>query len=263
MRIALRPRAGMVLRDARRTSGSARQEPQATGEPSASLLPHQRTGPRRRARTLSARGRMAASHRAAGGTPGRVSPWDPGAGIVIPAAWRTSGSARQQPQEAEGTSHRGSTPGCGTGEHTLMAARIGLDAIGIDAAPAAIALAEAKAHDRNIAARFLVHDALRLPDLGTQFDTVLDSGLFHVFDDSDRRTYVQNLKAAIAPGGHYFMLCFSERQPGEGGPRRVSQAEIRDSFSDGWRVDAIDPAILQTRLDPPDIQGWFARITRI
>lgn len=144
-----------------------------------------------------------------------------------------------------------------------MAARIGLDAIGIDAAPAAIALAEAKAHDRNIAARFLVHDALRLPDLGTQFDTVLDSGLFHVFDDSDRRTYVQNLKAAIAPGGHYFMLCFSERQPGEGGPRRVSQAEIRDSFSDGWRVDAIDPAILQTRLDPPDIQGWFARITRI
>jgi SAM-dependent methyltransferase len=183
------------------------------------------------------------------GTP----PWDIGHPQAVFQALADAGELRGKVLDA----------GCGTGEHTLMAARIGLDAIGIDAAPAAIALAEAKAHDRNIAARFLVHDALRLPDLGTQFDTVLDSGLFHVFDDSDRRTYQQNLKAAIAPGGHYFMLCFSERQPGEGGPRRVSQAEIRDSFSDGWRVDAIDPATLQTRLDPPDIQGWFARITRI
>jgi len=183
------------------------------------------------------------------GTP----PWDIGDPQAVFQALADAGELRGKVLDA----------GCGTGEHTLMAARIGLDATGIDAAPAAIVLAEAKARDRNIAARFLVHDALRLPGLGTQFDTVLDSGLFHVFGDRDRRTYVQNLKAAIAPGGRYFMLCFSERQPGEGGPRRVTQAEIRDSFSDGWRVDAIEPAILQTRLDPPDIQGWFARITRI
>ena len=32
-------------------------------------------------------------------------------------------------------------------------------------------------------ARFLVWDALRLDELGEHFDTVLDSGLFHVFDD--------------------------------------------------------------------------------
>jgi SAM-dependent methyltransferase len=183
------------------------------------------------------------------GTP----PWDIGHPQAVFQALADAGELRGKVLDA----------GCGTGEHTLMAARIGLDATGIDAAPTAIALAQAKANDRSIAPRFLVHDALRLPDLDTQFDTVLDSGLFHVFDDRDRRTYVQNLKAAIAPGGRYFMLCFSERQPGEGGPRRVTQAEIRDSFSDGWRVDAIDPAILQTRLDPPDIQGWFARITRI
>ena len=34
--------------------------------------------------------------------------------------------------------------GCGTGEHALMAAGMGLEATGIDSAPTAIALAEAK-----------------------------------------------------------------------------------------------------------------------
>jgi 2-polyprenyl-3-methyl-5-hydroxy-6-metoxy-1,4-benzoquinol methylase len=108
--------------------------------------------------------------------------------------------------------------GCGTGEHALMAASMGLEATGIDSAPAAIALAEAKARDRGLTVRFLVHDALQLASLGTQFDTVLDCGLFHVLDDDDRRTFVENLRAVIQPGGRYFMLCFSDRQPGLSAP---------------------------------------------
>jgi pimeloyl-ACP methyl ester carboxylesterase/SAM-dependent methyltransferase len=153
--------------------------------------------------------------------------------------------------------------GCGTGEHTLMAARMGLDATGIDAAPAAISLAEGKAHERSIAARFLVHNALQLETLDGPFDTVLDSGLFHVFGDDDRRAYVASLKAAIAPGGRYFMACFSDRQPGDWGPRRVTESEIRASFADGWRVDSIEPAEFETRNVSPGALGWLARITRV
>src|SRR5919197_5557296 len=52
--------------------------------------------------------------------------------------------------------------GCGTGEHALMAAARGLDATGIDAAPSAIAIAQAKARERGLSARFLVWDALDL-----------------------------------------------------------------------------------------------------
>ena len=41
------------------------------------------------------------------------------------------------------------------------------------------------------------------------------------------------------------MLCFSELQPGDWGPRRVTEEEIRASFADrGWRVDSIEPAPL-------------------
>lgn len=153
--------------------------------------------------------------------------------------------------------------GCGTGEHTLMAARLGLDATGIDAAPAAIATAQAKARERGIQARFLVHDALQLASLDGPFDTVLDSGLFHVFDEPDSRRYVESLKSAVAPGSRYFMLCFSDRQPGCHGPRRIAEDDIRASFADGWRIDSLERVSIHSTMDPPEIQAWLARITRV
>ena len=151
--------------------------------------------------------------------------------------------------------------GCGTGEHTLMAAARGLEALGVDATAAAIAIAERKARERGLAARFRVHDALQLPSLGEQFDTALDCGLFHVFSDDDRRVFVDSLHGVVRPDGRYFMLCFSEHQAGDFGPRRVTQAEIRASFQKGWRVDSIEPAPLENNLGV-DVLAWLACLTR-
>jgi hypothetical protein len=58
------------------------------------------------------------------------------------------------------------------------------------------------------------------------------------------------------------MLCFSDRQPGDIGPRRVTQDEIRASFSDGWQVDAIEPATIDITSDPTGVRAWRAAITR-
>jgi cyclopropane fatty-acyl-phospholipid synthase-like methyltransferase len=158
--------------------------------------------------------------------------------------------------------------GCGTGEHALMAAAYGLDATGIDAVPRAINLAQRKARDRGLTARFLLWDALRLPDLGEQFDTVLDSGLFHVFDDEDRARFVASLTAVMPTSGHYYMLCFSDRQPGTFGPRRVSKAEIESAFGPPeWHIEAIDAATMDTRTMDTNmdniVQSWRASITRM
>jgi cyclopropane fatty-acyl-phospholipid synthase-like methyltransferase len=152
--------------------------------------------------------------------------------------------------------------GCGTGEHALMAAGFGLEATGIDTAPTAIALAEVKARNRGLTAHFLVRNALQLAAFGEQYNTVLDCGLFHVLDDEDRRSYVDNLAVVVRPGGRYFMLCFSELQPGDTGPRRVTQDEIRASFASGWQVDSIKPAKLETTMGPDGVRGWLACITR-
>ena len=82
-------------------------------------------------------------------------------------------------------------------------------------------------------ARFEVGDALRLGDLGLTFDTIIDSGVFHVFDDENRARYVASLASVPRPGGYCYLICFSDRQPGDFGPRRVSQDELRAAFSDG------------------------------
>jgi 2-polyprenyl-3-methyl-5-hydroxy-6-metoxy-1,4-benzoquinol methylase len=152
--------------------------------------------------------------------------------------------------------------GCGTGEHTLMAAGLGLEATGIDMAAAAIAIAGGKARARGLTARFLVWDALQLTSLGGQFDTVLDCGLFHIFEDHDRHSFVGNLRTAIRPGGRYFMLCFSDLQLGNAGPRRVTQDEIRASFNKGWQVDSIEPARIDITIHPNGVLAWLACITR-
>jgi cyclopropane fatty-acyl-phospholipid synthase-like methyltransferase len=152
--------------------------------------------------------------------------------------------------------------GCGTGEHALLAAARGMDSIGIDAVPGAIARAQQKARDRGLTARFFVGDALRLADRGEQFDTVLDSGLFHIFSDEDRARFVASLGAAMSAGGHYYLLCFSDQQPGTMGPRRVSKSEIKDAFAPpDWRVDAIDAVTMETNMEP--IRAWRASITHI
>jgi SAM-dependent methyltransferase len=152
--------------------------------------------------------------------------------------------------------------GCGTGEHVLLAAERGHEATGIDAAPHAIAIAEQKANDRGVGAHFLVRDALRLDELDEHFRTVLDSGLFHVFDDESRARYVAALGSVLEPGGHYFMCCFSDRQPGDWGPRRVHQEEIRAAFASGWTVESIEPVRFDTNLDPPFAEAWLAQIIR-
>jgi len=141
--------------------------------------------------------------------------------------------------------------GCGTGEHALLAASLGHEVVGVDLSAKAIELAMTKAATGGVEARFLVADALRLVDLGEQFDTVLDCGLFHVFDDDERERYVDSLAAVVSPGGRYHMLCFSDRQPGDWGPRRVTRDELRAAFGEGWEVESIEPTVIDLTWDPP------------
>jgi cyclopropane fatty-acyl-phospholipid synthase-like methyltransferase len=152
--------------------------------------------------------------------------------------------------------------GCGTGEHTLMCAELGLDATGVDLAGNALETARRKARDRGLSARFLRWDARNLAELDEFFDTVLDCGLFHMFDPDERAPYVTSLRSAVRPGGRYFMLCFSDRQPGSEGPHRLTRAEIATAFADGWRLDAIEPATIEITIDPDGIRAWSVAATR-
>ena len=155
--------------------------------------------------------------------------------------------------------------GCGTGEHTILAARRGADALGIDVSPRAIEIAQRKADERGVDTTFKVLDAMRLDTLGESFDTILDSGLFHVFDDDARTRYVIAVHAVLRPDGHLHLMCFSDRQPGDWGPRRVSEGELRAAFGSGWRIDSVTPNRFDINpgLDTPTAEAWLADIVRL
>jgi SAM-dependent methyltransferase len=183
--------------------------------------------------------------------------------------------------------------GCGTGEQTLLAASHGADALGVDVSPLALEIARGKAAARGIPAaaggqvgpaaaggqvgpaaaggqvgraRFEVADALKLGELGLGFDTIIDSGLFHVFDDENRVRYVTSLASVLRPGGRLYLMCFSDRQPGMFGPRRVSQDELSAAFADGWTIVAIEAeafALNRGAFGIATAQAWLATVSRV
>jgi SAM-dependent methyltransferase len=161
--------------------------------------------------------------------------------------------------------------GCGTGEHTIMLTRLGYHVLGVDFAPHAIEQARANAADKGVDARFEVADAMNLGEPGYQ--TIVDSALFHIFDDADRTRYVSSLHAAVQPGGLVHVLALSDA--GRGFGPQVSEADIREAFGDGWVLEALDTTTYRgvvqeaqadavglavgTRVDEP---AWLARARR-
>ena len=155
--------------------------------------------------------------------------------------------------------------GCGTGENALLATAHSAGVVGVDVSPTAIARARAKASERGLSARFEVADALNLSQLGLTFDTVIDSGLFHVFDDENRARYVASLASVLRSGGSCYLMCFSNLQEGTFGPRRVRKDEIISAFSDGWSVTGIeaDEFVVNRELGIATARAWLATIRRL
>lgn len=159
--------------------------------------------------------------------------------------------------------------GCGTGDIALELAARGHQVTGFDYLEEPIRRARAKAAERKLTVDFRVADALSLTGWSERFNTVVDSGLFHVFSDEDRRRYVAGLAHILNPGGRLFMMCFSDEEPGEFGPRRVSQKELQAAFADGWAIESIEPARFEINprftgatFTPGGPKSWFVTVQR-
>ena len=163
--------------------------------------------------------------------------------------------------------------GCGTGEHTILLTRLGYDVLGVDASPEAIEQARRNAEAKGVGARFEAADAMNLPER-PQYDTIVDSALFHIFDDTDRPRYVASLHNACKPGGVVHVLALSTK--GRGFGPEVSDDTIRTAFADGWALEALEETTYRgvvtevhaeqiglpigTRVDEP---AWLARARRV
>ena len=163
--------------------------------------------------------------------------------------------------------------GCGTGEHTILLTGLGYSVVGVDFAPEAVEPARRNAEAKGVDARFEVADAMNLPG-EPRYDTIVDSALFHIFDDTDRPKYVASLHKACRTGGVVHVLALSDA--GRGFGPEVSGETIRDAFTDGWELEALEPTTYRgvvtevhtqeiglpigTRVDEP---AWLARARHI
>lgn len=154
--------------------------------------------------------------------------------------------------------------GCGSGENALHLAQHGLRVTAIDFVPSAIEQGQAKARLRGLSVDFHVGNVLQdLSRLPGPFGAALDSGTFHVFSDDDRPVYVNQVRAALAPGGVLHLLCFSEMETRAGGPRRVSEAELRAAFSRGWDILDLQAARYAATVFAGGAHAWQAEIRRL
>nr|WP_090345356.1 class I SAM-dependent methyltransferase [Mycolicibacterium malmesburyense]CRL77638.1 methylase involved in ubiquinone/menaquinone biosynthesis [Mycolicibacterium malmesburyense] len=161
--------------------------------------------------------------------------------------------------------------GCGAGEHTILLTRLGYDVLGVDYAPSAVEQARRNAEATGVDARFDVADAMDLGEAG--YDTIVDSALFHIFDETDRPRYVRSLHAACRPGGLVHVLALSDR--GRGFGPQVSESDIRGAFGDGWVLESLEETSYRGVVQPSqaeaiglaagslvDEPAWLARIRR-
>jgi SAM-dependent methyltransferase len=127
--------------------------------------------------------------------------------------------------------------GCGTGNSSVFFAARGLEVTGIDFVEDAIRRGKAKAAERGLSVEFLTKDAMTLGDWDKRFESVIDSGLFHIYSGDERLRYVDGLAHILQPGGRLFLFAFSDEEPSAPGGG-VSLQDLYDSFADGWEIES-------------------------
>lgn len=155
--------------------------------------------------------------------------------------------------------------GSGTGENAIFLAQHGCSVAGIDVAVRAVEQAIKKAADRHVDVDFSLCDVLTLGSCFEEgeFDTVIDSGLFHTLTDEERLVYVKQIYRVLKGDGKYFMLCFSDRQPGTEGPRRVSKREIEQTFAPLFRIEYIKDVRFESIINEDGARAFLVSASKI
>jgi SAM-dependent methyltransferase len=150
--------------------------------------------------------------------------------------------------------------GCGLGDNAIYLARHGHRVTALDISPTAVITAERRAADAGVDVTFAVADAAELTGYDGDFDTIVDSGMFHCLADWARAAYVKAAHRATRPGARLLMSCFSDADPDR--EIGVSESALRATLEDGgWRATSIEPVTVHRPGDGPDVEMAFWLVT--
>jgi len=140
--------------------------------------------------------------------------------------------------ERHAVSGRALVPGCGRGHEVALAVEYGLDATGLDIAPAGVA--EARALYPQFAERFLTGDLFDPPaELHGAFDLVLEHTCMSALPPTMRADYLRGLDLTLRRGGLLIGVWFINPalDPGEEGPPfPLGEAALTALFAERYEI---------------------------
>ena len=110
--------------------------------------------------------------------------------------------------------------GCGTGTLAILIKRLhpGVDVVGLDPDPKALARAKRKAERVGISIRLDQGFADELPYENASFDRVFSTLMFHHVPVDKKEKALSEVRRVLTPGGHFHMLDFAGSEATSYGP---------------------------------------------
>jgi SAM-dependent methyltransferase len=153
--------------------------------------------------------------------------------------------------------------GCGTGTNAIFLAQQGFDVTAVDLAPSAIERANAKAQESKVTAKFLHADVTKLDELQTPPDFVFDRGCYHCVRRAGLLDgYLATLARLTKPGARMLVLAGNPDAGEEGGPPKVTAAQLTAEFEPLFRFDRLVAFRFEDAFTIDGPLGWSCLLTR-
>jgi SAM-dependent methyltransferase len=128
----------------------------------------------------------------------------------------------------------------GDGTNSIYLASKGFDVYGVDISGTAVKIARERCKNRDVACVYEVGDVLT-PPFRKRFHFLLDRGCFHHIPKSEKPRYVEVVKKMLRPGGLFFLLCFSDKNPPF--EKNLTKEDIRGYFGRDFRIHFIKDSL--------------------
>ncbi|WP_456274593.1 class I SAM-dependent methyltransferase [Bacillus sp. AK031] len=143
--------------------------------------------------------------------------------------------------------------GCGPGRNAIFLAENGCRVDAVDSSKEGLEWAKERAKEKNVEISFIEEDIFQLDFDEGSYDLVYDSGCFHHIPPHRRLGYLNLIKNALRPGGHFALTCFVEggdlggsmisdwevyRQRSMQGGLGYSEAKLKEIFKEFEPVEA-------------------------
>lgn len=148
--------------------------------------------------------------------------------------------------------------GCGNGRNAVFLARRGCAVDAVDFSAEALGWAREQAAAAGVEVAFHERSIFDLDPEPGSYDLVYDGGCFHHVAPHRRPQYVELVRRALRPGGHFGLVCFrpegggglTDREVYErrtlGGGLGYSDEQLRALWGDGFTIDVLRPMAAST-----------------